>query len=37
MAYQEIFDDFWRRVEPLLEPFKQKKSGAARPWSSGAS
>lgn len=31
MAYHEIFDDFWNPVEPLLEPFKRKKSGAAHP------
>jgi putative transposase len=31
MAYHEISDGFWNRVEPLLEPFKRKKSGAARP------
>ena len=37
MAYQEISDEFWAKVEPLLEPFKRKKSGAARPSSSGVS
>ena len=31
MAYQEISDDFWNRVEPLLEPFKRKKSGGSPP------
>ena len=27
MAYQEISDDFWKKVEPLLAPFKRKKIG----------
>ena len=31
MAYQEISDAFWRRVEPLLEPFKRRKSGGSPP------
>jgi putative transposase len=31
MAYHEISDDFWNRVEPLLEPFKRKKSGGSPP------
>ena len=31
MAYQEISDDFWKKVEPLLAPFKRKKSGGSLP------
>ena len=31
MAYQEISDAFWNPVEPLLEPFKRKKSGGSPP------
>ena len=31
MAYQEISDDFWEKVEPLLAPFKRKKSGGSLP------
>jgi putative transposase len=31
MAYQEISDDFWKKVEPLLEPFRRKKSGGSPP------
>lgn len=31
MAYQEISDEFWAKVEPLLEPFKRKKSGGSPP------
>ncbi|MBK9952930.1 MAG: IS5 family transposase [Candidatus Competibacteraceae bacterium] len=31
MAYHEISDDFWNQVEPLLEPFKRKKSGGSPP------
>jgi len=37
MAYQDISDEFWAKVEPLLEPFKRKKSGVAGPSSSDAS
>lgn len=31
MAFQEMSDDFWQTVEPLLEPFKRKKSGGRPP------
>lgn len=31
MAHHEISDGFWNRVEPLLEPFKRKKSGGSPP------
>ena len=31
MAFQEMSDDFWRQVEPLLEPFKRRKSGGRTP------
>jgi putative transposase len=31
MAYQEISDAFWNPGEPLLEPFKRKKSGGSPP------
>ncbi|MFZ1492957.1 MAG: transposase, partial [Candidatus Competibacter denitrificans] len=31
MAYPEISDDFWNRVELLLEPFKRKKPGGSPP------
>ncbi|MBK8753462.1 MAG: IS5 family transposase [Candidatus Competibacteraceae bacterium] len=31
MAYQEISDAFWNPVEPLLDPFKRKKSGGSPP------
>ncbi|MEI2806926.1 MAG: IS5 family transposase [Albidovulum sp.] len=31
MAHHEISDDFWSRVELLLEPFKRKKPGDSPP------
>jgi transposase len=31
MAYQEISDDVWSKVEPLLVPFRRKKSGGSPP------
>jgi len=31
MAFQEMSDEFWRQVEPLLEPFRRKKSGGRPP------
>lgn len=31
MAGQKISDTFWNPVEPLLEPFKRKKSGGSPP------
>jgi putative transposase len=31
MAYREISATFWKKVEPLLEPFKRKKSGGSPP------
>lgn len=31
MIYKEISDEFWARVEPLLEPFKRKRSGGSHP------
>ena len=31
MAYKEISDEFWERVEPFLEKFKRKKSGGSNP------
>ncbi len=37
MAHHEISDDFWNRVELLLEPFKRKKPGGSPPVDSGAS
>ena len=29
--YKEISDDLWQRIEPLLEPFKRKRSGGKIP------
>ena len=31
MAYQEMSDVFWKKVEPLLDSFKRKKSGGSPP------
>jgi transposase len=31
MAYEEISDRCWNRVEPLLEKYKRTKSGGSRP------
>jgi len=31
MAFEEMSDDFWRQVEPLLEPFERRKSGGRTP------
>jgi putative transposase len=31
MSYQEISDEFWDFVEPLLEPFKRRKPGGSKP------
>ncbi|MBK8534895.1 MAG: IS5 family transposase [Candidatus Competibacteraceae bacterium] len=31
MAYQEISDAFWNPVDPLLDPFKRKKSEGSPP------
>jgi len=31
MSDQEISDEFWEIVEPLLEPFKRQKSGGTKP------
>lgn len=31
MIYREISDDFWRKIEPLLAPFKRTKSGGSPP------
>jgi len=31
MAYKEISDDLWVKIEPLLEQFKRKKSGGSKP------
>jgi len=31
MSYQEISDEFWEIVEPLLERFKRRKPGGSKP------
>ncbi|MDO9105561.1 MAG: transposase, partial [Methylovulum sp.] len=31
MIYQEISDEFWEIVAPLLERFKLRKSGGSKP------
>jgi transposase len=31
MIIHEISDDFWRKVEPLLAPFKRTKPGGSPP------